>query len=336
MLKWQSFDGTPVAWDDLLTQAAEPWIYQSWGWGEFKRSSGWIPERRIAKDAGGAVVAQAQVLVRRIPGLGAMVWVPGGPVPLNGEGADLGDMVLGLHESLEAPRRFCYLRCYLMQVHQAGAAYDLNRSLYRPSNRLGSGFSIQFDLDPDEGIWLKSMTGKHRYYVRKALAVKGLSWRFGQDDDLLVGLADLSARMQREKTLAVSCYSFDELKRLRDLLPNSARVLVGSFDGKPISACLALRTGTRAIYTSAATVGAGRDIGAAYAMLAVLRQNLRDEGVRMLDFGGIDPFSAAARGVDHFKGGFGGRTVEYLGEWEAGSRASRLIGNFLVGLRRNG
>jgi len=72
-------------------------------------------------------------------------------------------------------------------------------------------------------------------------------------------------------------------------------------------------------------------------MFAKLRGLLREEGVVEFDFGGINPQSDLARGVDHFKRGFGGREIQYLGEWDqATSAVLRMVTNFLIGRRNRG
>jgi len=58
-------------------------------------------------------------------------------------------------------------------------------------------------------------------------------------------------------------------------------------------------------------------------MIVQLVSVLQGCGITHFDFGGIDPVSPSAQGVNHFKRGFGGNIVEYLGEWEVAS--SELI-----------
>jgi lipid II:glycine glycyltransferase (peptidoglycan interpeptide bridge formation enzyme) len=70
-------------------------------------------------------------------------------------------------------------------------------------------------------------------------------------------------------------------------------------------------------------------------MIAQLFGVLKSLGVERFDFGGLAPGSPGAAGVDHFKRGFGGDTIEYLGEWEwARSRMIQRAANYLIGRRR--
>lgn len=92
--------------------------------------------------------------------------------------------------------------------------------------------------------------------------------------------------------------------------------MASDHEGRPATSCLVLTLADKAFYLLAATGTDGRRISAAYAMVFKLFELLKSRGVTRFDFGGIDPLSPSARGVDHFKRGFGGEIVEYLGEWE--------------------
>ncbi|MBV9866838.1 MAG: peptidoglycan bridge formation glycyltransferase FemA/FemB family protein [Abitibacteriaceae bacterium] len=60
---------------------------------------------------------------------------------------------------------------------------------------------------------------------------------------------------------------------------------------------------------------------ASYALVNYLVEYLQQHGITEFDFGGLDPRSSAAAGVNQFKRGFGGELIEYLGEWEWASQS---------------
>ena len=68
---------------------------------------------------------------------------------------------------------------------------------------------------------------------------------------------------------------------------------------------------------SAASNNEGRKANLAYAMIPILFNHLKEKGIIHFDFGGIDPANSEAKGVDHFKKGFGGEIIEHLGEWDS-------------------
>lgn len=338
-MNWEIVSDTmaPAAWDDLLGGFAHAQIFQAHGWGEFKRAAGWQPIRLIARAPGAPAAAMAQVLVRKLPGGFRFAWIPGGPcIGPSGDGETTRALLDGFLDCLRARIGHHYLRCnFTFAAHETTATAVAGR-LTRPIVRVGSGCSVMLELsDSDEG-WLKSLASKHRYYVRKACAA-GLDWRYGNDDAEIAAMAQLSAQMAKDKAVAVGIFSSAELERLCTLLGKNCRILVGFEGGTPVTGCTVFRTGGEAYYASAATVGRGRELSAAYAMMFELRRRLRDDGVQRLDFGGIAPANPAARGVDHFKRGFGGEVIEYLGEWElASTRLHRWLGNLAVSLRKRG
>ena len=67
------------AWNALVRGLPQADFRQSWEWGAFRASDGWGVVR-AAVVAGDRALAAAQVLVRRLPGLGRMLYVPRGPL----------------------------------------------------------------------------------------------------------------------------------------------------------------------------------------------------------------------------------------------------------------
>jgi lipid II:glycine glycyltransferase (peptidoglycan interpeptide bridge formation enzyme) len=66
-------------WNALVLGMPRPDFRQCWQWGALRASRGW-DVRRIAVLDGDACLAMAQVLVRRVPGLGAVLYAPRGPL----------------------------------------------------------------------------------------------------------------------------------------------------------------------------------------------------------------------------------------------------------------
>jgi lipid II:glycine glycyltransferase (peptidoglycan interpeptide bridge formation enzyme) len=124
--------------------------------------------------------------------------------------------------------------------------------------------------------------------------------------------------------------SMEEIINLSKLY-GDITVFTGYIDGKPVSSCLLLNFRQKSFYFMAASGKRGRDIYASYAMIYKLFEHLKKQGVIEFDFGGIDPSSDFSKGVTHFKKGFGGDLVEYLGEWDwASSRWLRLAVNLAI------
>jgi lipid II:glycine glycyltransferase (peptidoglycan interpeptide bridge formation enzyme) len=333
-MTWEIIDSERRSdWTSWIKQIPQATVYQQWGWGDFKGGSGGGTLRLVARTKTGVPVGLAQAFVRKMPGGMKFIWIPGGPLCLNGDVSS--DLMAALVRDLEKAVGRCYLRCNFMEPLNDANNSDLAKYMSRPAVRMLSGYSVFLDLNDNEDLWLKKMEKKHRYYVRHSRK-NNIEWQYGNDDNILRSLADLSEILVRDKGLNFSLFSYEQLVELRRHLADSVKVIVGRFEGEPITAAMVLTQSNRGHYSTAATTGRGRDMNAAYAMLAELRIRLRNDGITLLDFGGIAPRDKSCQGVNHFKLGFGGEVVEYLGEWEAGSRLARFLGNLAVRIKRGG
>ena len=344
MTIWYTASATNAQWDAWLRTFPGAYVYQSNAWARYKQLAGWQSVRLFLPGDDNAPRALVQGLIKRAPLLGGMMWVPGGPV---WRGVPLVEANVALGEALGRASGARYVRLFDMsEVRAVPGSADGSAAASGPNAapayavpwrcpkvRNGSGASVLLDVTQARDAWLAGMTGKHRYYVRRALR-EPVQWRTGNDGLQLAALAALTVEMSRIKGAAHQ-RAEDELQAQSTALGSHVLTLVGYLDGRPVTACQVLCWETMAIYATAATNEAGRSISAAYAMIAELRDVLRVAGVETLDFGGIDPHNPAARGVDHFKMGFGGRTLFYAGEWEwAASPLARALGNLAVRVRR--
>ncbi len=329
MTAWQQIDQPEALehWDGWLAQFEDAYIYQSTGWAAYKQRAGWAVLRQVVPGDNGSPRAMAQAFVKRVPLLGSMLWIPGGPV---WRGPHHVEDLSALAAHLQQMVRPWYVRQFQMSRRETvGAA-----PWWRPSTPNGSGTSVLVDVVASPEEWIAQITSKHRYTVRRAMR-EPVEWRTGNEPAQLAALAQLADELSDRKRGTGQATSPGELQSLCAALGQNVITLVGFLGGNPVAGCQVLRWGARAIYATAATNRAGRDISAAYAMIAELRGVLRGAGVTEFDFGGIDPDNPAARGVDHFKLGFGGRTIVYDGEWDWGSsRFTRWLGNAAIALRR--
>jgi hypothetical protein len=104
----------------------------------------------------------------------------------------------------------------------------------------------------------------------------------------------------------------------------AGRLIVGRLGGAPVSAVLCGVSGARAYYLMGGTNAAGLEVNAATLVLVKAATLLAEEGVRVLNLGGV-PRAAAdanhpANGLDRFKEGFGAARVECTsGIWRRGA-----------------
>jgi len=321
MVTWTTAVDADRAWDEQLEQAGDAAVFQSSRWTAFKRGEGWEPFRAVARHADGRTAAMVQFLIKRMPLGVAMAWAPGGPAfqfdRNDDDPADLDWSGLLSLLTARVPRVLARVDSYVPQRRPPASPFG--PLFRRPQVRIGSGVSIRFDIAAGEAGFVAGMTSKHRYYLRKGLAAP-LRWEAGASDRDVAALAALHREMSASKNLKTAAMSEDRCRTLRDAMgADGITIVTGYRDDRPITSCLTLDFAGRAFYYAAATGAEGRKLSAAYAMLPRLVAVLHAKGIRHLDFGGIAPAFADRAGVDHFKKGFGGEIVTYLGEWEAAS-----------------
>lgn len=302
-------------WDADLALAADADAFQSSAWGEHRRRAGWLPQRWIALDGAGRPVMMAQILTRTI--MGTLIgWAPGGPV-FGFPAADrsrIPELLESLISSFRASSPRAHLR--LDPHHQTASTltYGFGRVCHRPLVALNTRYSAVLDLRGTRDDVFARMGQKHRYNARRALE-RPLAWSIGSDERHATELAQLYAQVMREKGVRGRSIQAADLHDVCVAFGERAGILVGSAEGRAITALLFLTFGQRAFLMLPATGAEGRVHGAGYAVHARLFEELQRRRIVSLDMGGLDPRSRM-HDVDRFKVGFGATVVEYVGEWE--------------------
>ena len=331
MLSWELWKGTGEEWNRILFTSEDHNVFQSFEWGIYKAYANWKVVRYSCLDKKGKTLGMAQLLVKKLPFGLTFIWSPGAPVfSFPGNADDLVELLEDLVQKIHTDHPRSVVRLNSIVETSSPVAYNFNRVCRRPFFKINSGYSVQFKIgDTPEDIKRK-MTSKHRYYAKKASGA-GIDWQAGNDDKLLADFAILHSEMVDNKKLTLGVISSQDLENMRAALGNGLLMLIGYMDGHPVSGCLVLVYGKKAFYMSASSGKRGRDVSAAYNMFEQLMKELNERGFTDLDFGGIDPINAASAGVNHYKCGFGGRIVEYIGEWEsATSETVRLLINLAI------
>src|SRR6187551_2148455 len=83
-------------WDDFVAKTRAGHHLQTSRWGQVKATVGWRAKRLIAR-RGGLIVGGCQVLMRRVPLVGSVAYVPRGPLTAEPGGA-LDAILAGLRE----------------------------------------------------------------------------------------------------------------------------------------------------------------------------------------------------------------------------------------------
>jgi hypothetical protein len=333
MVTWREFEQSPSVWDASLLQARDCNIFQSYAWGEYKKNFGWTPLRFVATNKEQISVGMVQILLKKLPLGFGIGWSPGGPVFGFAGSIRWGNELPILLKHLHSLYPGILFRFHSHEEYHCLSAYDFRRACSRPFYKINSGFTILNSLKFVD--YQNKMTAKHRYYLKKAI-LGNVEWMHGATDKNISDFIEVHRQMVSAKAIPSISTSYEDLIMLRDTLGvGGMTVLTGHISGRPVTSCISYDFGRRSIYMMAATNDAGRKINAAYAMIPQLFMHLKEKGIEVFDFGGIDPGNPNLEGVDHFKKGFGGKIVEYLGEWESvNSETLRIFLN--IGIKRLG
>ena len=330
MIKWKILTDEEArgTWDQTLVRFSDCSPFQSYAWGEYRRSLGWQPCRWAAFDDQDQIVAMMQASLRRYPlGVG-LVWCEGGPV------GDLSScderLQSAIMDTTNVKRLYCRFRCD-RERNIKDCLQLTAQGWSMPWSPITTNYSMILDLSQSEEHLLAACDRNWRRNLRRSQEcdLKVSHWHDASADEVLA----VYQSMQDLKGLEEQ-FSHDEIEQLLKHL-NQRLVLYrcDDEDGHVVSLLGCLIIGHRAGAVFWATSEMGRKLHASYAIFWALVQHCRRLGLKSYDLAGIDP--VRNHGVYRFKRDTGAVPVEYLGEWDwANSSRWRWFGNWAIA-RRN-
>ncbi len=313
-------------WDDFVDGHVQGHVLQSWGWGELKAASGWHPLRLALYDtASDSIVAAAQVLQRAAPRVplrfGHLAYIPKGPV-LDWLDKPVRDaFFVQLHRELRR-RGAIALRMELGQVCESEEGNVIHEYLRKQQMRSVRAVqplrSIVLDITPDEVTLLARMKEKWRYNVRLA-ARKGVTVRVAETiEDVQTWYRLLETTGERDQfgihTLAYY------IQVWRTFTPHDeVRLLLAEHDGQLLAGIFVSVLARQGIYLYGASSNEQRQLMPNYLLQWEAIRWAKSRGATSYDFWGIpdtDASEEAMAGVYRFKSGWGGRVVQFLGNYE--------------------
>lgn len=316
-------------WDGMLVRLSGSSFFQTFGWGEVKRLTGWQVLRLLALD-GSEPVAMAQVLVRRQPLSGAMVWVPGGVA---------GEICSWAASFKPALKRmlgvaWLYIRLNMLgHVDNVTLAAQLRAGGWRrPAVRMGSGLSLHYNPDRSEADRIAAASGNWRHNLKRS-GKYGLAFSRWEQPDPERMIA-IYRSMETYKGLGQQVSEADLAAMLANLGNTMALYKCEDANGEVIALRACGMWGDQAIDLLAAASPAARKQYASHGTIWMLMNDCAARHVRRYDMGGADP--EGNKGVFDFKRGIGAELFSYLGEWESASPGiMRFAANAVLRLRRN-
>jgi lipid II:glycine glycyltransferase (peptidoglycan interpeptide bridge formation enzyme) len=303
----------PGDWDAFV-ETSDPGSYlQLEAWAQVKAVNGWSAHLVRAGDAIGA-----QVLVRRPRPLPwAFAYAPRGPVARTWSVEEIGAFTEAIRAGLPASAgRVSHLRID-PEIELDGPRDDsgslrlaMREAGWRPAAPIQPASTRIIDLRADEDALWGDLRKKWRQYVNKAktggvVVVDAEGDRLGEFYRIYRDTADRAGFLIRtERAYRDVWEAYRPAGRARLLFAQAA-------DGEPLATLFLVRCGPRVVEPYGGMTGAGAESRANYLLKWEAIRTSREQGATTYDLWGL-----ATGGIAHFKTGFGGREVRYIGAWD--------------------
>ncbi len=307
--------------DDFIRSAAGGHLFQSYMWGELKKTA-WQPLRAVLEEEG-RIAAAASILKRKIPlGQRTIFYLPRGPVPLDWNNATvLRELFSGIRNLAEEHRAVLIKIDPCLTEKQTAPAAALSRIGFRPApgehdfGGLQPRYTFRLDLSGDPEEIMDRFPKKIRYKIRYGPA-RGLEF-FSPGEE---GLPEFIRLM--EKTAKRGGFvgrKPDYYRRLFAILgPEGViRLTLGRFGGEVIVAGITFAFGGKAWAVYGSQSDRYRNLYAYHALIWERIRWAKSRGARWFDFYGVPGEVGEAHplyGIYHFKKSFGGEFHAFIGE----------------------
>lgn len=311
------------SWDELVGRTPGTDVTQLSAWSRVRRLAGFAPIHLLAR-RDGELVGGAQILVRRLPLLGGVGYLPYGPIIAPGV-ADRPEIRRALAAALA---RLGRRRLRILFVQPPEGAEDVSADLlelgFRPSTAgIAPPGSLHVDLTEDLAT-IRGRFGKRLKSWTNRWESRGVSVRPGDERDLPL-LHELMTRSAEQQGHPVLPYRYVEAL-YQELAPtHHAAIFVGEVHGAPVVADLVTQCAgmVRGRLGGFDRSGDASRLSVPAAVRWQIIQWGKARGYRWLDFGGLRPATLDAllggdgppadgwAGADQPKLTFGGTAFRY-------------------------
>jgi peptidoglycan pentaglycine glycine transferase (the first glycine) len=327
-----------LEWDDFVASSPAGHLLQTSRWARLKAAFGWS-SARVSVRAGRRLIAGAQLLFRRLPGIGrawplSVAYAPKGPIVDLLDRPALAALVFGLDEVCRR-RHAMVLKIEPDIPEQAAPTTTLCEAGFRPSPRPGQPrATILIDLRDDPEAWLARMSSKNRYNVRLSER-KGVTVHVGTETDL-APFHELTVVTGQRDGFAVHDLEYYRLAHRLFSETGQVRLFLATYEDRLLAGLMAFACGAKAWYLYGASSNDERQRMPNYALQWAAMNWARDQGCHTYDLWGIpddaphleesrpellktridSPPPGTLWGVYRFKRGFGGDIVRYAGAYD--------------------
>jgi lipid II:glycine glycyltransferase (peptidoglycan interpeptide bridge formation enzyme) len=328
-------------WDAFVAGCNPGSYLQTSAWAEIKAPNGWVPLRFTGTGMAGASTAAdrrgagpsgrdehegaaersefgAQLLIRQPRAFPwAFAYAPRGPVFEIWNPATLEDFTGALRQAIATyPARISHVR--IEPEIELGGPVDVDgefrRALrangWRPATPIQPPRTRQVDLRADEAALWGDLRKKWRQYVNKAR--KSEVRVVDATVDRLPEFYSIYQETARRAGFVIRTYeSYLGVWRAFARLGMARLLMAQGPDGVGLATLFLLRVGDRVIEPYGGMTQAGAECRANYLLKWEAIRTSREQGAASYDMWGL-----SHEGIEHFKTGFGGREIRYVGAWD--------------------
>ena len=285
---------TLKAWDGLVQRTPGTDVTQLSAWARVRALCGYMPLYVMAHRAG-ELVGGAQILVRRLPLVGSIGYLPYGPLV----DPAVVDAAAVRRELADCLRQLCRGRLRSLFVQPPEGADDLSDALllrgFRPSCAgISPTGSLRIDLTDDLAT-IRSRFGRKLRSWPHRWEARGVTVTEGDEADIPVLVRLMAHSAQRQGFAMLPGHYVERL--YRELAPTGNAVLfLGRVNGEPVAADLVTVCGDmiRGRLTGFERCGDAARLSVPAAVRWEVVKWGKQQGLRWLDFGGLAPTTLAA------------------------------------------
>jgi lipid II:glycine glycyltransferase (peptidoglycan interpeptide bridge formation enzyme) len=304
IVHWEGHD--IQAWDAAHSAAAAS-LQQDWAYGSSLAMLG-VPVLRARVVHDGEQLAQAQFIVRRWGGLGAMALCTRGPV----WNKSLSPSVeAAAYAALKKSLPLNGIRFMAITPEVAtGVPHGLS-----PMRRIMTGMStVMWDLSPTIEALRAQLDRRWRHRLVGGENSEMVVHRVGTNAGQYRWLLDAEMKQRTDKNLdGLPIQFFDNYVDSRKQPAKNILTLRADVGRDRVAAMMFLIHGEAATYQVGWTSDQGRDLHAHNLILWKGVEALKERGVRMLDLGGVNTIRSA--GIARFKMSTGGKVLTLAGTY---------------------
>lgn len=302
-------------WDTFVEKHEFGRHVQATSWARFQLTRGWAPVRVVVRE-GAVIVAAAQMLVRRMPLVGAVAYLDHGPLVVEHQPELLDVMVDAIRCCVHDEA----IHVLVVQPATEATGDALVCAGFAPTDLgISSLATIQVDLAASEDELLQRMNRTTRQNVRRGMR-SGLVIREGGEDDLAIFHTLLEATAERQHFTPNCLQYFIDLSHEIGR-SGECQMFLAEDGSQPIAGLVLVTFGNRAVCKRAAWSGTAGELRPNEALHWSAMRWAKGRGIRFYDFDGVDADVAravcagghvprsAVDSVSRFKLGFGGDVV---------------------------